>query len=218
MDYHWRYAEAVHTDVAYLLRGTNVSFRLPQFPLDYGSIYDASIPRSRYGHPSEDIRQRVGGHKAQIPAAGGECGPRAFFGRFTRKAFGLPTWGVTEPGHAAMSTFSPDEGWYVLLGATWKYAWWGKDGFHRGGDGFQLETQCRENRTEFRKVLRASWLATARGDGPINQGWSPTAAAGKAGMPHGTTGYGEGGLWSACKITSNHEIYGRTLFLRLHCL
>ena len=91
MDYHWRYAEAVHTDVAYLLRGTNVSFRLPQFPLDYGSIYDASIPRSRYGHPSEDIRQRVGGHKAQIPAAGGGCGPRAFSGRFTREAFGLPT-------------------------------------------------------------------------------------------------------------------------------
>eukprot|EP00666_Eupelagonemidae_sp_cell4sb_P001602 gene1602-21832_t len=33
------------------------------------------------------------GRYAQIPAAGGECGPRAFFGRVTRQAFGLPTWG-----------------------------------------------------------------------------------------------------------------------------
>ncbi len=67
--YHWRYAEAVHTDVA-------------------------------YGHPACDSLPPAicNGHKAQIPAAGGECGPRAFFGRFTRKAFGLPTWGVTEPG------------------------------------------------------------------------------------------------------------------------
>jgi hypothetical protein len=99
-----------------------------------------------------------------------------------------------------MTTFSPDEGWHTLLGAGWQYAWWGKDGFHRGGLDFQLETQCRENRTEFQKVLRASWLATARGDPPINEGWSPEAAAGKDGMPHGTTGYGEGGLWSALAL------------------
>jgi hypothetical protein len=49
-------------------------------------------------------------------SAGGECGPRAFFTRFVRKAWGMPTWGVTEPGHAAMSTFGP-AGWEVLLGA-----------------------------------------------------------------------------------------------------
>ena len=84
MPYHTRFAEAVHTDVT-------------------------------YSHPgcSNFKPGACNGHEAQIPAGGGECGPRAFFGRFSRKAFGLPTWGVTEPGHAAMSTFSPNVGWYA---------------------------------------------------------------------------------------------------------
>eukprot|EP01052_Picozoa_sp_SAG31_P006627 SAG31_NODE_306_length_17979_cov_7.825447_14_plen_852_part_00 len=185
MPYHTRYAEAVHTDVA-------------------------------YGHPACASFKpgACNGHEAQIPTGGGECGPRAFFGRFSRKAFGLPTWGVTEPGHAAMSTFSPDQGWYILLGATWKYAWWDKDGYHQGGDDFYLQTQCRENRTEFRKVLRANWLAVARGDAPINHGWTPTQ-----GHTHAPSGYGEGGLWSALalymqKIAVNGtdpKLYNRTV-------
>jgi hypothetical protein len=186
MPYHTRYAEAVHTDVA-------------------------------YGHPGCDLFKpgACNGHEAQIPAGGGECGPRAFFGRFSRKAFGLPTWGVTEPGHAAMSTWSPDtSGWYVLLGAGWQHAWWGRDGYNQGGSDFFLDTQCRENRTEYRKVLRASWLATARGDAPINHGWTPTT-----GRSHNPSGYGEGGLWSALalymkKIAVNGtdpKLYNRTV-------
>ena len=156
------------------------------------------------------------GHKSSIPAAGGECGPRAFFGRFTRKAFGLPTWGMTQPGHAAMTTFSPDQGWYTLLGATWKYSWWSKGGYgFRGGDDFYLETQCRENRTAFQKVLRGSWLATARGDAPINEGWNCR----ECNKGQGGTDYGEGGLWSALvlymkKIAVNGtapSLYNRTM-------
>ena len=186
MPYHSRYAEAVHTDVA-------------------------------YGHPACDNFKpgACNGREAQIPAGGGECGPRAFFGRFSRKAFGLPTWGVTEPGHAAMSTWSPDtSGWYVLLGASWQHAWWGRDGYNQGGSDFFLDTQCRENRTEYRKVLRASWLAAARGDAPINHGWTPTT-----GHSHNPSGYGEGGLWSALalymkKIAVNGtdpKLYNRTV-------
>jgi len=79
------------------------------------------------------------GHFWQIPAAGGVCGPRAFFGRFTRKAYGVPTFGVTQPGHAAMTTWTPS-GWEVLLGADWMFSWWGP----RGGDSFHLEAQTRE--------------------------------------------------------------------------
>jgi hypothetical protein len=41
-----------------------------------------------------------------IPAAGGVCVARAWFGRFTRKTWGLPTCGVQEPGHAATTTWS----------------------------------------------------------------------------------------------------------------
>ena len=74
--YSWRYAEAVRTEVA-------------------------------YGHPMCDKWGPAvcGGHYSEIPASDGVCGPRAFFGRATRLAFGLPTWGATQPGHAAMTTW-----------------------------------------------------------------------------------------------------------------
>ena len=34
----------------------------------------------------------------QILSGGGECGPRAWMGRFACRAFGIPVWGVQEPG------------------------------------------------------------------------------------------------------------------------
>ncbi len=163
-DYTWRYAEAVHTDVA-------------------------------YGHPACDTMPGIcTGRYAQIPAAGGECGPRAFFGRVTRKAFGLPTWGVTQPGHAAMSAWDPDKGWGVLLGAAWQYSWW-KD---RSGPDFVLEASAREMRPAFQQVLRGGWAANARGEDPVGQNWTPRS----------NSGYGEGGVWNALmlylkKITVN---------------
>jgi hypothetical protein len=39
----------------------------------------------------------------QILSGGGKCGPRAWYGRFICKAFGIPTWGVKQVGHAAVS-------------------------------------------------------------------------------------------------------------------
>lgn len=39
----------------------------------------------------------------QILSGGGKCGPRAWYGRFICKAFGIPTWGVKQIGHAAVS-------------------------------------------------------------------------------------------------------------------
>lgn len=146
MDYGWRYARAVRTDVA-------------------------------YGDP-QCAKYKVGvcdGHYSQIPAADGVCGPRAFFGRFCREAFGLPTWGATEPGHAAMTTWQPT-GWEVLLGAGWSHAWWGA----RGGQDFVLETKAREDRATYQQVLRGSWAAVARGDAPVD---------GKK--------FGHGGTWTA---------------------
>lgn len=38
----------------------------------------------------------------QILSGGGKCGPRAWYGRFICKAFGIPTWGVKQIGHAAV--------------------------------------------------------------------------------------------------------------------
>jgi hypothetical protein len=154
-DMSWRYAESVHTDVS-------------------------------YGDPQcSDMPGICTGRYAQIPAAGGECGPRAFFGRFARKAFGVPTWGVTQPGHAAMTTWTLG-GWHVLLGAGWEYSWWGE----RGGMDFLLETQARELQASFQENLRGTWAARARGDKPAGTSWSTRTHS----------GYGEGGLWSALML------------------
>ena len=68
----WRYARAVKTEVA-------------------------------YGDP-QCATYKVGicnGHYAQIPAADGVCGPRAFFGRYTRLAFGMPT--VSTPRNSTVA-------------------------------------------------------------------------------------------------------------------
>jgi hypothetical protein len=40
----------------------------------------------------------------QILSGGGKCGPKAWYGRFICKAFGIPTWGARQTGHAAVSS------------------------------------------------------------------------------------------------------------------
>ena len=72
----WRYAETVHHDVAY------VHTHCPQ--PNYTAV--------------------CSGHYTEIPAKGSICGFRAFWGRVTRKAFGIPTWGARHSGHAAMTS------------------------------------------------------------------------------------------------------------------
>jgi len=158
MSYHWRYASSVSTDVAY------------------------GDPMCAKWGP--DV---CSGHYAEIPASDGVCGPRAFFGRFTRLAFGLPTWGATQPGHAAMTTWSPDEGWHVLLGAGWPFCWWG----YRSGPDWIVEAKARENREDFQKVLRGTWASIALGEEPVSSNW------GRQGSP---AEYGKGGPWAALML------------------
>ncbi len=81
----------------------------------------------------------------QLLSGGGKCGPRAWFGRFVCKAFGIPTWGVRQPGHAAMSHWIPpfsngNCNWVICLGGpNWtKSHWDGKKGIH-----FHWEAQAR---------------------------------------------------------------------------
>ena len=126
------------------------------------------------------------GHYSQIPATGGVCGPRAFFSRVARKAFGLPTWGVTQSGHAAMSSWNPEAGWHTQLGAGWQYGWWGP----RSGPDFYLEATAREGRAAFQAVLRGGWVAKARGEAPVSPDWTPTNAK----------SYGKGGAWGALML------------------
>ena len=69
----------------------------------------------------------------QILLGGGKCGPRAWYGWFICKAFGIPTWGVKQPGHAAMMRWTRN-GWTVLLGGG--RSWWDD----QGGLDFFLKT------------------------------------------------------------------------------
>ena len=96
-------------------------------------------------------------------------------GRFICKAFGIPTWGVREPGHAAMSRWTPNEGWVVCLGAEMSYAWW-ED---QCGLYFQLEATARKacaaptpddpngirtNVDYGEKVMALEWIADIMGE------------------------------------------------------
>lgn len=166
-DYSWRYIQAVHQEVAY---GDS------QCPLFQAGVCN--------------------GHYSQIPVGGGVCGPRAFFSRFARKSFGMPTWGFTESGHAAMSSWSPERGWVIQLGSAWPYGWWGP----QSGDDFYLEVQSRETRPSFQTVLRGGWVAKAKGEAPVSTDW----------VPSNPKAYGKGGVWGALMLYSKKIIVNAT--------
>ena len=104
------------------------------------------------------------GTRAQMEIAlGGICGRRAFLGRLTSRAFGIPTRASTQTGHGAMSHWSPD-GWVICLGAWWNMAWCGP----QSGLDFLLDSQAREFEGDYRQVLRAQWLGDAFGEEKVS--------------------------------------------------
>eukprot|EP00536_Pseudo-nitzschia_multiseries_P002443 jgi/Psemu1/317885/estExt_fgenesh1_pm.C_330001 len=106
----------------------------------------------------------------EMLSAGGECGPRAFFGRFISKAWGIPTWGVRQQGHAALSHWTND-GWTVCLGAGWQYSWWDDNrygGTTRHGPDFLEETKARASVTcpqsYYKQIVLLECLAESLGE------------------------------------------------------
>mmetsp|Transcript_42437 Transcript_42437/g.99638 ORF Transcript_42437/g.99638 Transcript_42437/m.99638 type:complete len:312 (-) Transcript_42437:303-1238(-) len=97
------------------------------------------------------------------------CGPRAWFGRFVCKSFGIPTWGVRQPGHAAMSRWTPDAGWVICLGGGWHKSWW-RD---RHGLDFLLEARARSARScdsddSYMQVVRLQCIASAMDEAAVD--------------------------------------------------
>jgi hypothetical protein len=137
-DYKWRYARIVKTDVP------------------YGTPADADGPL--LGRMPE-----LGSTVQQILALGGICGPRAFFGRFSLRAFGIPTKPSTQTGHGALSHWTPD-GWTICFGGWWSVAWCGP----QGGLDLLLETQSRKFFDDYFKVLRAQWIGDALNEKDVN--------------------------------------------------
>ncbi|GKY92244.1 hypothetical protein MPSEU_000195600 [Mayamaea pseudoterrestris] len=95
------------------------------------------IVRTDVGYRDPDFYKEPRSYD-QILDGGGKCGPRAWYGRFVCKAFGCPTWGVTQPGHAAMSRWTRN-GWVICLGAGFDVSFW----LDRCGNDFLLETKAR---------------------------------------------------------------------------
>ena len=92
---------------------------------------------------------------------GGVCGRRAFFGRFTLRAFGIPTTARPQRGHAALAHWTPD-GWVVCLGGGWG-AGWTKTRYNKDLD-FLATTQARKTGETFMQVKRAQWIGDVMGE------------------------------------------------------
>ena len=92
-------------------------------------------------------------------ALGGICGRRAFLGRLTSRAFGIPTRASTQTGHGAMCHWSPN-GWVICLGAWWSVAYCGP----QDGLDFLLDSQSREFEDKYQQVRRAQWIGDAYGE------------------------------------------------------
>jgi hypothetical protein len=129
----------------------------------------------------------IGTRPQEEVALGGICGRRAFLGRLTTRAFGIPTRASTQTGHAAMSRWTPD-GWAICLGAWWSMAWNGP----QGGLDFLLESQAREFEDDYQLVLRAQWLGDAFGEEDVS-------------IKHGQFGKG-GGFWDSLAFAKKQII------------
>jgi len=147
----------------------------------YCRIVRTDVP---YG-PARRIPGSNLSHMQQILVVGGSCGPRAFVGKLSTAAFGIPTRGARQTGHAAMSHWTPD-GSTTVFGAHWTFNRWRG----RCGLDFVLETQARENPDEYMKVLRAQWVGDALGEAKVN-----------------ANAYGiGGGLWNALAFYKKQAI------------
>ncbi len=135
---------------------------------EYGWRYSGTV-RTEVQYGSQNVKDDLPSlHNYQnIIRNGGVCGRRAFFGRFILQSFGIPTWGVTQHKHAAVSHWTP-KGWVVNLGAGFEHSWWDKDEVSRSGADFLLETQARAHGQDYWKVLRAQWISHVLGEPAYN--------------------------------------------------
>nr|MCU0782395.1 hypothetical protein [Akkermansiaceae bacterium] len=149
---------------------------------DYGWRYVSAV-RTEVPYGSQNVKYDSPALQSyqNIIRNGGVCGRRAFFGRFILRSFGIPTWGVTQRAHAALSHWTP-KGWVVNLGAGFNASWWDKDEVPMSGTQFLLETQARAREPGFAKVLRARWISRVLGEQAFNERkkitgdfWSATA-------------------------------------------
>ncbi len=149
----------------------------------YTRFIKSDVPYTSTTHdPSYDLR-------AQMEVSlGGVCGRRAFLGRLTTRAFGIPTRASTQTAHAAMSRWTPN-GWAICLGAWWSVAYCGP----WGGLDFLLDSQAREFQEPYQSLVRrAQWLGDAFAEEDVS-------------IRHGQYGMG-GGFWDGLAFVNKQAI------------
>lgn len=124
--------------------------RMDDYKWRYIRIVKSDVP---YCSPTDD--PALGTPAQQHIALGGICGRRAYYGRLSTRAFGIPSRQSTQTGHGAMNHWTPD-GWVICLGAWWSQAWCGP----WGGLDFLLDSQAREF-DDYQLVRRAQWIGDA---------------------------------------------------------
>lgn len=139
------------------------------YSADYGWRYVAAV-KTEVPYGSQNVHLDIPSqHKYQnIAKNGGVCGRRAFFGRFMLKSFGIPTWGVTQKAHAALSHWTP-KGWVINLGAGFHASWWDKEEVSMSGTQFLLESQARAHTDKYIQVQRAQWVSQVLGEPAYNE-------------------------------------------------
>jgi len=124
--------------------------------IDY-SLYThimEDVPYNRIDKPNPSLN-----YWQNVLQTGGSCGPYSSLGRVIFKSIGIPTYGMSQQGHAAMSYWTP-KGQRMLKGAAWMWGWWGS----RSGTDFLLERDAREFGESYKKVLRADWVSDVLGE------------------------------------------------------
>jgi hypothetical protein len=152
----------------------------PDYKWRYSRIVRTDVPYREPLPEQHDGTSRI----QELLCGGGKCGPRAFVGRIALRSFGIPVWGVQQPGHAALAHWTP-AGWTINLGAGWQYSTWE----NRPGNDFLLEAEARAFPNEFLKSLRAQWLGAALGEKKVE-----------------FTEPGSGGFWNALGYTEKEAI------------
>jgi len=89
-----------------------------------------------------------------VAAGGGKCGPRSSFGVFINNAFGIPSIGVGQPGHAAIAYRNMNGDWQIAQGRGWNVS----KLEHMSGPAFLDMVRDRET-GKFDKVEHLRWIA-----------------------------------------------------------
>jgi len=123
------------------------------------------LPQATEGERVVQLVSMVKRQGSQIPykdmscvlAGGGKCGPRSSFGVFINQAFGIPSIGVGQPGHAAVCWRDPTGNWQLGYGRGWHVSKV-TDRFKMSGPEFVASAKGR-GEPLFAQVEHLRWLA-----------------------------------------------------------